>query len=116
MHVAQAWDDLEFDDDLILDNQVGGISADDHIVTKDHDSPLLDDPEPGLSHLVGKGVLADPFNEPMTERICDPEAQPMIRPVTGCNNRASPSSICIPLIRLESLPWHPNRRLAGREC
>jgi hypothetical protein len=37
----------------------------------------------------------------------------MIRPVTGCNNRASPSSICIPLIRLESLSWHPNRRLTG---
>jgi hypothetical protein len=50
MHVAQGWDDLEFDDNLVLD---------DHIVIKDHDSPLLDDPEPGHSHLVGKGVLVD---------------------------------------------------------
>jgi hypothetical protein len=56
MHVAQRCDHLEFDDDLVLDDQV---------VVKDHDSPLLDDPETGLSHLVGKGVLVDLFNEPM---------------------------------------------------
>src|ERR1700722_17582429 len=28
MHVAQGWDYLEFDDDLVLDYQVGGIFAD----------------------------------------------------------------------------------------
>ncbi|MEA2769811.1 MAG: hypothetical protein QOD93_2773, partial [Acetobacteraceae bacterium] len=48
--------------DLVLDQEVGGIFADDHVVIKDADSPLLDD--------------------------------------TGSNSRASPPSICIPLIRL----------------
>ena len=48
MHVAQRFDDFEFDDDLILDHQVGGILANDHVVVKDHDAPLLDDTEPGL--------------------------------------------------------------------
>jgi hypothetical protein len=73
LHVAQRGDNLAFDDDLVLDDQVGGIFADDHVVAKDHDSPLLDDAEPRLSRLVGKGVLVDLFNEPMTERIGDPE-------------------------------------------
>jgi hypothetical protein len=102
MHVAQRGDYLKFDDDLILDHQVGSIFAGDHVVVKDHDSPLLDDAEPGLSHFVGKGVFVDLFNEPMTERIGDPERTSDDRPVTGCNNRASPSSICIPLIRLKA--------------
>jgi hypothetical protein len=74
MHVAQRGDYLEFDDDLVLDYQVGGIFADNHVVVKDYDTPLLDDAEPGLSHLVGKGVLVDLFNEPMTERVGNPES------------------------------------------
>jgi hypothetical protein len=56
MHVTQRADHLEFDDDLVLDDHVGGIIANDHVVVKDHDSPLLDDAEPGLPHLVGKGI------------------------------------------------------------
>ena len=50
MHVAQRGDDLEFDDDLGLYYRIGGIFADDHVVGKDPDSPLLDDAESGLSH------------------------------------------------------------------
>ena len=76
MHVAQRGDDLEFDDDLVLDQQVGGKFANDNVVVKDDDPPLLDGAEPALSHFVGEGVLVDLFNEPMTERIGDPESTP----------------------------------------
>jgi hypothetical protein len=31
MHVAQRADHIEFDDDLVLDQEVGGIFADDHV-------------------------------------------------------------------------------------
>jgi hypothetical protein len=50
--------------------------ANDHVVIKDDDSPLLDDAEPALAHLVSKGVLVNRFNEPMTERIGNPESAP----------------------------------------
>ena len=76
MHIAQRADDLEFDDDLVLDQQVGGKFANDNVVVKDDDSPLLDGAEPALSHFVGEGVLVDLFNEPMTERIGNPESAP----------------------------------------
>jgi hypothetical protein len=56
-----------------LDQEVGGQFANDHVVVNDHDSPLLHDAEPGLSHLVGEGVLIDLFNEPMTKRVGNPE-------------------------------------------
>jgi hypothetical protein len=59
MHVAQRGDHLEFDDDPVLDQEVGGIFANDHVVTDD-DSSLLD------------GV--EVFNEPTTERIANPES------------------------------------------
>jgi hypothetical protein len=49
------------------------ISGDEADGSRDQASPL-DDGEPGLSHLVGNGVLVDLFNEPMTERIGDPES------------------------------------------
>ena len=49
MHVAQRADDLEFDDDTVLDQQVGGKFANDNVVVKDDDSPLLDGAEPALS-------------------------------------------------------------------
>jgi hypothetical protein len=47
MQVAQRADHLEFDDDLVLDQEVGGIFANNHVVIKDDDSPLLD----GAPHL-----------------------------------------------------------------
>jgi hypothetical protein len=53
------------------------------------------------SNLAGKGVLIDLLNTPVTKRIGTPESTQVVRPVTGPSNRASPSSICIPLIRLE---------------
>jgi hypothetical protein len=56
MHVTQRAGHLGFDDDQILDYQADGIFANDYVVVKDHDSPLLDDAEPGLPHLVGKGI------------------------------------------------------------
>ena len=46
MHVAQRADDLEFDDDTVLDQQVGGKFADDNVVVKDDDPPMLDGAEP----------------------------------------------------------------------
>src|SRR5476651_599789 len=105
MPVAQRADHLEFDDDLVLDQEVGGLFANDHVVIKDDDSPLLDDAEPALAHLVSKGVLVNLFNEPMTERMSSVlatlQAHPMIRSVTGSNNNASPPSICILCIRLK---------------
>jgi hypothetical protein len=48
MHLAQCAGHLEFDDDLVIDYQVGGLFADSHVVVKDHDSPSLHDAEPGL--------------------------------------------------------------------
>jgi hypothetical protein len=101
MRVTQRSDHLEFDDDLVLDDQVGGIFADNHVVKKDHDSPLLDNAEPGLSQLVGKGISETFSTNPWPSALATLKAQKMIRPVTGSNSRASPSSICIPLIRLE---------------
>jgi hypothetical protein len=99
MHVAQPGDHLEFDDDLV--QEIGGIFANDHVVIKDDDSPLLDDVESALAHLVSKGVLVDLFNEPMTSALATLKVHPMIRSATGSNRRASPSSIRIPFIRLK---------------
>jgi hypothetical protein len=48
----------------VADQEVGGIFGNDHVVIKDDDSPLLDDAEPALSHLVGKGVLLNLLNNP----------------------------------------------------
>jgi hypothetical protein len=72
-----------------------------HVVAKDRDSPLVRDTGPGLSPLMRKGILVNLVNEPTTERIGNPKPYPMIRSVTGAHNRASPVSICIPLIRLK---------------
>jgi hypothetical protein len=65
------------------------------------DSPLLVGAKPALAHLVSKGVLVDLFNEPMTERIGNPESAPndpfghrLEQP------RASRSSTRIPFIPL----------------
>ena len=77
MHVAQRADDLEFDDDMVLDQQVGGKFADDNVVVKDNDFPLLDGAEPGTFAFRGRGrSLVHLFNEPMTERIGNPESTP----------------------------------------
>jgi hypothetical protein len=56
MHVTQRANHLGFDDDLVLDQEVGGKFANNHLVVKDHDSPLLDGADPALSHRVGKGI------------------------------------------------------------
>jgi hypothetical protein len=61
---------------LVPDQEAGGVFANDHVVIRDDDSPLLDDAEPALAHLVSKGVLVNRFNEPMTERIGNPESAP----------------------------------------
>jgi hypothetical protein len=61
---------------MVLDHEVGGKFVNDHVVAKDNDSPLPHDAEPGLSHLVGAGVLVEFFNEPMTERVGKPKSTP----------------------------------------
>jgi hypothetical protein len=99
MHVAQRADHLEFDDDLVLDQEVSGKFANDHVVVKDHDFSLLDGAEPTLSHFVGKGILIDLFNEPMTERIGNPESAPD----DPLGHRQQQP--CIPFIHLH--PAHP---------
>ncbi|MGD0108610.1 MAG: hypothetical protein ABSC06_31905 [Rhodopila sp.] len=76
MHVAQRVDHLEFDDDLVLDEEVGGEFANDQVIVKDNGSPLLDGAGPALSHLMGEHVLVYLFNETMTERIGNPESTP----------------------------------------
>jgi hypothetical protein len=43
---------LEFDVDLIFDDQVDGLFADNHVAGIDHDSPLPHDAEPKFSYLV----------------------------------------------------------------
>jgi FliG N-terminal domain len=42
---------------------------------------------PALLHFVGEGVLVHLFNEPMTERVGNPERTAMIRSVNGSSNR-----------------------------
>ena len=49
--------------------------ANDHVVVKDHDPALLDDAKPELSNLVCESVLIDLFNEPVAERIGNPESK-----------------------------------------
>jgi hypothetical protein len=48
----------------------------------------------------------------MTERTGNPRL-PMVLSISGGNNRLSPSSIYIPLIRLKGLPWRSHGRLTG---
>jgi hypothetical protein len=76
MHVAQPGDHLEFDDDLILDQEAGGLVANDHVVIKDNAPPLLDDAKPAFAHLVSQSVLGNLVNEPITERVGNPESAP----------------------------------------
>ncbi len=95
MHVAQRTDDLEFDDDLVLDRQVGGKFANDNVVVKDDYSPLLDGAEPALSHFVGEGVV-HLFNEPMTERTPSPARSINVPALRGYGRRLlapSPNSV-----------------------
>jgi hypothetical protein len=75
MHVAQRAGCLEFDDDQVLDQAADGEFANDHVVVK-NDSPLLDSTKPALSHLVGKAIFGNLFNQPMSERIGNPESAP----------------------------------------
>jgi len=44
MHAAH----LEFDDDLVLDDQVGGTFADNEAIVINRNSPLLHDAKPGF--------------------------------------------------------------------
>jgi hypothetical protein len=62
-----------FEDDLVLDLEVGGLSA----------------------------IFGERFNDSTTEHIGNPEAHRMLRSATGANHRASASSPNIPLICLE---------------
>jgi hypothetical protein len=101
MHVAQRADHLEFDDDLVLDQQVGRRFPDDHVVVRDDNSPLRDGAEPALSHLAGRGISESFSTIPRPSALAVLKAHPLIRSVTGANNRASPSSTFIPLIRLK---------------
>jgi hypothetical protein len=73
MRIAQGADHLEFNDDPVLDQEVGGLFTNDHVVVKDNDSAMLDGAEPALAQLIGKRILVNLFNEPMTERIGNPE-------------------------------------------
>jgi hypothetical protein len=110
MHAAQRADHLEFDDDLVLDQETGGIFANDYVVVKGDDSKLPDGAESSLSHLEGKGIFGKLFNEPMTERMGNPERtsdDPL-------GHRLQQPRI--PFIRLTNLPWRPCRGLTGREC
>jgi hypothetical protein len=101
MLVAQAADHLAFNDDLVLAQEVGGIFANDYVIAKDDDSLLLDGAEAGLPHLVGKGIFGKLFNEPKTERIGSLKGTPNDPLGHRQQYRASPASICIPLIRLK---------------
>lgn len=74
MYIAQRGDHLEFDDDPVLDQKVSSKFANDHAIVENDDSPLLNNAEPALSDLMSQGILLDLFNEPMTERIGDPES------------------------------------------
>jgi hypothetical protein len=90
MPIAQRSDHLAFDDDQVLDNHGG---------EKNHASPLLDDAEPGLSHLVANGVPVDICNEPMVWRIGNPES------TEGAPPGHRPDQPRIPFIHLH--PAHP---------
>lgn len=100
MHVAQRVDHFEFDGDVVLDNQVGGIVADDCVIVEGHDALLLDAATPSSDFRISwaGGVLVGLFHESATERIGNPKST---CEATGRNNRASPLSLSIPLIRLK---------------
>jgi hypothetical protein len=98
MRAAQLGGHLAFYGDLVLDDRDGDLFMDDCIVAIDRGFPLLHDAGRGVSNLAGEGI-SESFS--ITERIGNLEAESMIRWVTGSNNRVSPASICIPLIRLK---------------
>jgi hypothetical protein len=54
--VAQRADHPGFDDDLVLDRQVGNIFAGNHAIMKDDDPPLPHNAKPTLSHLRDNGI------------------------------------------------------------
>jgi hypothetical protein len=76
VQVAQPSNHLKFNDNLVLDQKIGGLFANDHVVVKDDDTPLLNDTQPAFSHLVGQGILIDLFNKPGTQCIGNPERTP----------------------------------------
>jgi hypothetical protein len=73
MHFAQRGNHRKFGDDLVLDQQAGGIFANDHAIAKDDGTALPNRAEPELSHLVGKGFFVNLFNEPMSGHVGNPE-------------------------------------------
>jgi hypothetical protein len=70
-------DDLEFDDNLVLDQQFGGEFANDHAVVKDNASPLPNRAEPALSHLVAKGIFGTFSTIPRPSALAPLKALPM---------------------------------------
>jgi hypothetical protein len=82
---------------LVLHQQAGDKFANDHAVLKDDDASLLDSIDSAFSHFVSKGISEIFSTNPGPSALATLKAHPMIRPVGGCNNRASPSSPLIPL-------------------
>ena len=96
-----------------LDQQAGGIFANDHAIAKDDGTPLLN---PNF-RISWARALSEAFStNPCPGELATLNAHKMIRWGAGPNNRASPTSLLIPLIRLKSLPCRPYRRLTGRKC
>jgi hypothetical protein len=89
-----------------LDQQAGGIFANDHAIAKDDGTPLLN---PNF-RISWARALSEAFStNPCPGKLATLNAHEMARWGAGPNNRASPTSLLIPLIRLKkpSLPTVP---------
>jgi hypothetical protein len=94
MHFAQRGNHLKFGDDLVLDQQAGGIFANDHAIAKDDGTPLLN---PNF-RISWARALSEAFStNPCPGKLATLNAHEMICWGAGPNNRASPTSLLIPL-------------------
>src|SRR5271166_2574821 len=70
----QRFDRLQFDQDRVLDQQIGCIGANDHAVVMDGHGMLMENRQASLSKLVRQCVLVHLFQEPGAERVRNGES------------------------------------------
>jgi hypothetical protein len=101
-----------------LDQQAGGIFANDHAIAKDDGTPLLN---PNF-RISWARALSEAFStNPCPGELATLNAHEMTRWGAGPNNRASPTSLPIPLIRLKKpalafVPTPDAAQMLRRKC
>jgi hypothetical protein len=79
---------LDFDDDLVFDDQVGEILADNYVVVNYVDGLLLDDGQPLLFKLVGEGSLVNLLEKSAAKALLTVKAPPIICSVVLSDRRS----------------------------